>query len=351
MKLRLIKTAAAVIAAVLLLHGQIHAAPVVSAQSAILIDAKTGRVLWEHSADKRSLIASTTKIMTGLLIAEECELEAEVLIPDEAVGIEGSSLHLSAGDIRTVEELLYGTMLHSGNDAAAVLALYCGGSISNFVKKMNRKAQELDLQDTHFANPHGLDSAENYSTARDLARLTAYAMKNEGFRSTVSAKSVTFGSRTYTNHNKLLWRYPGAIGVKTGYTMSAGRILVSCAERDGRCLIAVTINDPNDWRDHATMLDYGFSFYSNKVVAASCEVEAAVPVIGGSERYARAVLREDYSYPVSAEENVVLEYRTPAFVYPPVMAGEPAGELAVLIDGNQIAVLPLCWKYSVLEGA
>ena len=238
--------------------------PALSARSAILMDADSGEILLSLRAQERSLIASTTKIMTAFLICEGESLDRAVSVPDEAVGIEGSSMYLRRGETLTVRDLLYGMMLHSGNDAAAALAIVHSGSLSRFTALMNRRAWELGLQETHFTNPHGLDSEDNYSTASDLALLTRAALRNEAFRTVVSAKSAVCAGRTLTNHNKLLWRVEGCIGVKTGYTRKAGRILVSAAERGGRMLIAVTICDPDDWRDHRALYDYGFSMLAQR---------------------------------------------------------------------------------------
>ena len=197
--------------------------------------------------------------MTGLLVCEAGDLDRTVTVPETAAGTEGSSMYLKSGETLTRRELLYGMMLHSGNDAALTLAISVSGSEAAFVRQMNRRACALNLTQTHFANPHGLDSGENYSTALDLVRLAQAALQNEQFRAVVSTKTITCAGRTLTNHNKLLWRYDGCIGVKTGYTRHAGRILVSAAERGGRMLIAVTISDPDDWRDHVSLLDYGFA--------------------------------------------------------------------------------------------
>lgn len=235
-------------------------APSISAQCAIVTDAETGEVLYEKNPDRRSLIASTTKIMTGWLICRDLDLEAVYTVPPEAVGVEGSSLYLQEGEQLTGESLLYGLMLHSGNDAAVALAIADCGSEAAFTARMNRAARALDLENTAYANPHGLDSDGNYSTARDLAKLTAAALRDETFRRVVSTKTVTVdGDRVLTNHNKLLWRCAGCVGVKTGYTKAAGRILVSACERDGRVLICVTLNDPNDWADHGTLYDFFLS--------------------------------------------------------------------------------------------
>ena len=239
--------------------AQLTPPPQVSAKSAALLDGTTGECLYAKNGDQRALIASTTKIMTGLLVCEAGEPEKPVTVPDIAVGLEGSSMYLKSGETLTRRDLLYGMMLHSGNDAALTLAVSISGTEAAFVRQMNLRARALGLTQTHFANPHGLDSGENYSTALDLARLAQAALQNEQFRTVVSTKTIACAGRTLTNHNKLLWRYDGCIGVKTGYTRHAGRILVSAAERGGRMLIAVTISDPDDWRDHAALLDYGFA--------------------------------------------------------------------------------------------
>lgn len=345
------RTAAAMFAAVFLLSIPVKAAPSVSAKSAILMDAETGRVLYEHNADNRSLIASTTKIMTGLLISEQCDLEARVKVPKAAVGVEGSSMYLKEGEILPVKALLYGMMLHSGNDAAVTLAMYCSGSVEAFAQRMNLKARALGLANTHFSNPHGLDDSDNYSTARDLAKLAAFAMNDPVFHEVASQKTAVFGQRSLTNHNKLLWQYPGAVGVKTGYTRSAGRILVSCAERDGRRLVAVTIQDPNDWADHKRLLDFGFEAYGQRCLLEGGQQMGAVPVIGGGEPMAQVVTGTEFNYPLASEEHAEFRLDLPIFVFAPVLAGDKAGTLTVLIDGKEIASVPLYWRYTVLEEA
>lgn len=206
-----------------------HAAqtpPSLSAKSAILMDADSGRVLLAQNADARSRIASTTKILTGLLVCEQMALEKTVCVPKEAVGLEGSSMYLAAGEQITVRELLYGLLLRSGNDAAAALAILCDGSAARFAERMNARAAQLGMENSHFCNPSGLDEDGHFSTARDLALLTRAALRNAAFREAVGTKCITLGSRVLENHNRLLWRYPGANGVKTGYTRAAGRIAV-----------------------------------------------------------------------------------------------------------------------------
>ena len=323
------------------------AAPDISAQSAILMDADTGRVLYEKDANRRSLIASTTKIMTAVIILEQCDLAARVRISEEAVGVEGSSMYLKAGEILSVRELLYGLMLQSGNDAAVALAIYCGGTAEDFVELMNDKAARLDLEDTHFANPNGLDAPDNYSTASDMAKLTAYALENPEFRQIVSAKTITVGERTLVNHNKLLWRYDGAIGVKTGYTKEAGRILVSAAERDGRTLIAVTFHAPSDWSDHAALLDYGFSAFASTVVLEAGQVAGSVPVLSGEKRAVDLKVGQEVLCALAEGETPEVRVYAPQMVYAPVETGQEAGRAEIWIGGKLLGQTPLYWAETV----
>ena len=237
-----------------------------SASAAVLMDADTGQMLYDHNGSRRMLIASTTKIMTALVALERASPGEEVTVRQEHM-TEGSSMYLKPGERVTVEELLYGLLLCSGNDAAAALADYCGGTAS-FVRRMNDLARELGMEDTSFANPSGLDDDGHYSTARDMARLAVYAAGNHTFARLCSTRSVTVGGRTMTNHNRLLRTVPGCIGMKTGYTRAAGRTLVSAAERDGRRLVAVTLQDGNDWADHAALYDWGFAQETRQETAA-----------------------------------------------------------------------------------
>ena len=349
MKWKAFVTAAALFAAAVLISDDVSAATKVSAHSAIVIDGHSGEILWEKNAEQRSLIASTTKIMTGLLIAEDCSLQEVFCIPDSAVGIEGSSLYLKSGELLTIEELLYGMMLHSGNDAATALAIYHSGSVENFVQKMNHKAAALGLSGTSFANPHGLDSQDHYSTALDLAKLTAYAMNNPVFRKVVSTKTISMSTRSYTNHNKLLWRSVGVIGVKTGYTEAAGRILVSCAQRQGKRLIVVTISAPDDWKDHQSLYDHCFGKFSPRIVLRSGVDSVSVPVGGVKEEFAIAVPQNSVVCLSESDDLFDVRYEVPAFAYLPVVAGEPAGEAVIFRNGTEVDRVPLFWKFSILE--
>ena len=241
-----------------------HAAVLsVSAKHAILLDGDTGDTLWEKDADTTAPMASTTKIMTALAVLSHMPLTESVSVPREAVGVEGTSAYLKEGELLTVSDLLHALLLGSANDAAVTLAIASDGSISAFAERMNRLAKEIGLESTHFANPHGLPAEEHYTTARDLALLSAYAMHVPSFRAIAEKRSYRFHSslspRTVLNHNKLLHMSSDAIGVKTGFTKKSGRCLVGAAERDGTLLISVTLNAPNDWRDHLSLWDYGFS--------------------------------------------------------------------------------------------
>ena len=331
-------------AAVLFLPVRVQA---ISAEKAILIDSATDRVLYEKNADARSLIASTTKIMTALVVCEQCNVLDRMKIPREAVGIEGSSMYLQEGEVLTIQELLYGLMLHSGNDAAVALAIYCGGTVEGFAEMMNDKARVLGLTGTHFENPNGLDSPGHYSTARDLAVLTDYAMENPIFYKTVSAKNVTVGNRCLHNHNKLLWQVEGADGVKTGYTKAAGRILVSSATREGRRLIAVTINDPCDWQDQAALLEEGFTRYQVQTLVSAGEKLGTAEIAGGEARCVELLAAEDYSFSVAEDEEVSIRLTGPGFVYAPVTEGAEAGFAYVCLDGNPVGKVPLKYGETV----
>ena len=318
-----------------------------SAEKAVVLDAQTGRVLYSKDQVARSLIASTTKIMTALVICEQCNVLDRMRIPKQAVGIEGSSMYLKEGEILTIQELLYGLMLQSGNDAAVALAIYCGGTVEGFAELMNDKAYQLGLKNTHFVNPHGLDAPDHYSTAADLGVLAAYAMSNPIFSMTVSAKSVKVGQRLLSNHNKLLWQYEGADGVKTGYTKKAGRILVSSATRSGRRLTAVTINAPDDWNDHKRLLDDGFANFHMETIIKKGEVLGYIQIAGGTSGYTELIAAEDFMYPLSADEKTSLVISEPGFVYAPVVAGTSAGKVYICTDGAVLGSCPVIYGQTV----
>ena len=336
--------AVGILAAILFLPVKAGA---ISAECAILIDAQTGRVLYEKKAEEQSLIASTTKIMTALVICEQTNVLDRVKIPKEAVGIEGSSMYLKEGEVLTVQELLYGLMLQSGNDAAVALAIYCGGTVEGFTELMNDKAHRLGMTQSHFANPNGLDSPGNYSTARDMGILTAYAMQNPIFAQTVSTKTITIGERCLRNHNKLLWQLEGANGVKTGYTKAAGRILISSVTRMGRQLIAVTFNAPDDWQDHKTLIEDGFSRFTVQKLIRQGQTLGQLELAGGQETSVDLIAAEDFSYSLAQGERVTISLPEAGFAYAPVAEGQEAGFAHILVDGTAVAKVPLVYGATI----
>ena len=335
---------AALLAVILVFPFQTKA---ISARSALLMDCTTGRALYSKQPDRKSLIASTTKIMTALVVCEQCNVLDRVQIPSEAVGIEGSSIYLKQGEILTVQELLYGMILHSGNDAATALAIYCGGTVEGFVQMMNDKARVLGLNNTHFENPHGLDAADHYSTAEDLGKLAAYSMKNPVFSKVVSTKNVRIGDRYLKNHNKLLWSVEGADGIKTGFTKSAGRILVSSACRDNRRLVAVTIADPDDWRDHTALLEMGFKKFAPKMIVSKDTVLGTIEVAGGCDGQVELIAADDFVYSVGNDEKIEICLPKPGFVYAPVATGQAAGDAQVYLNDQWIGRIPLLFGTTI----
>lgn len=316
-----------------------------SAVSAVLIEAETETVLYQKNAGERRAMASTTKIMTALLTIEAGDLDREFTVDPLAIRVEGTSMGLQEGDRVSRRDLLYGILLPSGNDAANAAAVSVSGSIPEFVKLMNSKAQELGLSDTHFVTPSGLDADGHYTTALDLARLTAYAMKEETFREIVACRSaeVEFGNppykRTLYNSNKMLARYDGAIGVKTGFTDNARRCLVSSAERDGVTLIAVTLNAGDDWNDHTKMLDYGFTQVKAYPLELGCDTRVSVAGTGQSV----GVYSHEETLALTPQQRTRITRRVmlPAFVYGTVDKGDKLGEIQFFLDGELVKTCPL----------
>ena len=321
----------------------VSAQPALSAQSAILIRADNGESIAEYNADKRCGMASTTKIMTAILAIENGDLDRQITVPDQAIGVEGSSLYLKPDEKITMRDLVYGVLLQSANDAAEAIAIEIAGSIEAFADRMNQKAKALGLENTHFTNPHGLADENHYTTARELACIAKYALENPTFREICSTLRATIsnngdGNRYLLNHNKLLAIYDGTYGVKTGFTKATGRCLVSAAERNGVSLIAVTLNAPNDWNDHMSLFDYGFDTYECVDLAASGEIQCTLPIIGGD---AEAVtLTNAQSLRVCVKKNrgsIVQRIELNRLRFAPVYAGESLGRVVFLLDGIEIA--------------
>lgn len=322
--------------------------PGVSASCAILVDAESGRVLMEKNADEERAIASITKLMTALVAVESTsDLDRTVTIQKEWTLAEGSSMYLREGEELTLRELLYGLLLVSGNDAALAIAGFCAGDTDTFVEWMNLRAQELGMEHTHFVNPNGLPAEGHYSTAADMAKLAIVVMEQPDLAEIVGTKSVTMAGRTMTNHNKLLWRYEGCVGMKTGYTDAAGRTLVSCAERDGQRLIAVTLNAPNDWADHAAMFDYGFSQWPSILLASAGRDFRTLPVTGSLVRFVPVQVERDVRYPLAEDERVAVKIDLPDQVEAPVQEGDIAGSLTYYVDGREVGSTYLVYSHSV----
>jgi D-alanyl-D-alanine carboxypeptidase len=277
-----------------------------------------------------------------------------VTVTPEMAGIEGSSIYLQPGEHLTVEQLLGALLLESANDAAVALAITCSQSVEAFAEAMNRKAAELGLTDTHFTNPHGLSDESHYTTAHELARVTRAALQNETFRRIVSTYKTTVprqdgeGTRVLINHNKLLRRYDGCIGVKTGYTRDSGRCLVSAAERDGLTLIAVTLNASNDWNDHTALLDWGFSQYASVLLAPAGGFSVRVPVTGAAESDVVAVnpteLRATLPRPWG---NITYRVQIRRFEYAPIAQGQTLGSVAFYCNGKLLAESELVALHAV----
>ena len=311
-----------------------------SAASAVLIEQESGRVLYAQSADEERLIASITKIMTAVVAIERGDLRARYTVTWDDMA-EGSSMYLAPGDVLTLEELLYGLMLSSGNDAALAVAHCVAGEVDAFVAMMNETAERLGMTHSHFANPNGLDAEGHYASAADMARLTAYALENQVFRRIVSTASITIGERYLANHNKLLRLYDGCLGVKTGYTQAAGRTLVSAAQREGMTLVCVTLNDRDDWNDHMALLDYGFANYRMETAVSAGQTLASVLVRGGSSKTVALAADRELRYPVSGEERLTVKVHVPVSVPAPVVPGQRIGEAVAYLDDEAVASVDL----------
>ena len=317
--------------------------PPLAAHSFVLMNAD-GRVLYGLREEEALPMASTTKLMTALLVVEHCALDEEVEIPADCCGTEGSSMYLRPGERYTVRELLCGLLLVSGNDAALALARYAAGSETQFVAWMNEKAASLGMKHSHFANPHGLSAQGHCSSAADLGLLMATCLRSDALMEIAGTRSVNVGEQTLYNHNKLLGRCPGCLGGKTGYTEAAGRCLVSCCEREGTRLICVTMDDPNDWEDHCALYDWGFAAFSTREVTAALSFE--VPVVSGETALVRVEAEPLRLFlPRSAEVTAAAEL--PRFVFAPVNEGETAGVVRFLLGGEVVGESRLYYTETV----
>lgn len=322
----------------------------ISAQSAILIEVQTGRVIFEKDACSIRQMASTTKIMSTLLTLESDKLDEKFTVDSNAIRVEGSSMGLVEGDIVTKRDLCYGMMLPSGNDAANAAAVKVAGSVEGFVSLMNNKASEIGLENTHFVTPSGLDdnTDEHYSTAYDMAMLTRHALQNEDFAEICSTQAICleYGNPPYkrwlSNSNKLLGSCEGVKGVKTGFTDKAGRCLISYCERDGAELICVTLNAPNDWQDHKRLYNYGFSQICN--IELPCDYYGFnLDVVGGEKAGILCSVSQKPRATVyrTQADNIRSEVMLPAFVYAPIALGETVGEIRFYCEDELVATVDI----------
>ena len=334
--------------------------PIVSAQSAVLMEAESGDVILGISEDTPLPMASTTKIMTALVALQLASPETVITVDPQAVNVEGSSIYLTEGETLTLEQLLYAILLESANDAAMAIAIGTAGSVEAFAEQMNQTAAALGLSHSHFVNPHGLDAEEHYTTAHDLALIARTALQNELLKTIMSTKKATIphagtdSSRLLVNHNKLLRAYEGCIGVKTGFTKRSGRCLVSAAEREGVTLIAVTLNAPDDWNDHTALLDFGFSQYRAVELCREGEFLLPLSIVGGTDAYVMVSNQAPLSrvLPTQAGE-ISFVVELPRFAYAGLSAGEKVGCVRFFCDTNgdgskePIGEVPLTSCYGV----
>lgn len=323
------------------------------AGAAVLYNKTTDEFIITRNADARMPIASTTKIMTAVVALENSPLDSVVTVHRDAVGVEGSSIYLEAGEQMPLRDMLYALMLESANDSAVAIAIHVAGSVEAFVGLMNEKAQALGMSNTHFENPHGLSSDNHYSSASDMAKLFSYALDNTDFAQITSAKShkvplKTDGYRYFSNHNRLLSLLDGCIGGKTGYTKNAGRCLVSGTARDGIYMICVTLNAGDDWNIHKDLTEYGYTLYENRSVAKRSEFTFNVPIVGGETEYVSVsnideikICTKKNSPPVTHTVELFI------FYYPPVAQGEKAGRVVFRQGGKYVGEVDLYFDNNV----
>jgi len=315
------------------------------ARAFVLMDATSGRILVEKNSENKMPMASTTKIMTAILALENGDLNSTVSVSPKAASVGGSSFYLRAGEILTLENMLYGLLLPSGNDAAVAIAEHIGGSQEKFVQMMNQKALELGALNTHFANPHGLDDPEHYTTAKDLAVIAKHAWNYNKFREIVQTKTKEIRDGNYVrqifNTNRLLWQFEGADGIKTGYTGKAGRCLVATASRKGFRLISVVLGSSDHFKDSQKLLDYGFANYNLKPIIFKNRFYATATVEDGIFNTVDLIAEDSVLLPLKDGERVSYYVIAPKKVKAPIFKGERIGQLQIYIDDNYAASISL----------
>jgi D-alanyl-D-alanine carboxypeptidase (penicillin-binding protein 5/6) len=334
--------------------------PDISSDSAIVIEQKTGRILYSKNIDEKRPMASTTKIMTAIVAIENGDMGDVVKISKKASGIGGSSIWLEENEKLTLEELLYGLMLRSGNDAAYAIGEHIGnGEIQNFIDMMNKKAKELNALNTSFANPHGLDHDEHYTTAHDLAKISAFGMGNDLFKTIVSTKKKTISwsssewNRSLNNKNKMLWNYEGGNGIKTGYTSKAGKCLVSSAIQNDMQLISVVLHSNDIWSDSKTILDYVFNTYRPFSIVKKDEYIKSIQVINGTKEIISTYSVDNIVIPLSEGEegSVKVQLSIPDNIEAPIQKEQLIGNLDVFVGDEKIDSTEIYVKESIAERA
>lgn len=317
--------------------------PNMTATSAIVIEAKTGHVIYERNANQRMFPASTTKMMTLITALESNNLDEIVTVGKNAAGAEGSTLWLLEGEKIPLGEMLSGMMMISGNDAAIAIAEHVDGSVDKFARHMTKRAKELGAKDTNFTNANGLPDPNHYTTAYDLAIMAAHGYTLKNFESIVSAKEKTFDwvhddTHLLRNENQMLWLYQGGNGVKTGYTDVAGRCLVSASNRNGVQLIAVVLDSIYMWNDSIALLDYGFNKVENKALIKSNETIDTVPVLSGRKHSIKVKTSNEVVMPVFTDDENAYEinYDMPSYLKAPIKEGDTVGKVRILCDGKEV---------------
>jgi D-alanyl-D-alanine carboxypeptidase (penicillin-binding protein 5/6) len=328
--------------------------PKINGKSGVLIETKSGRLLYSYNAHLKLPMASTTKIMTALVAIENGNLNDIVKVDRSSVGIEGSSIYLRPGEEITLKDLLYGLMLRSGNDSAIAIAKHVGGTVDNFIKMMNKKAKEIGAYNTNFTNPHGLHNDNHYTTAYDLALITREAMKYDTFKEIVKTKVWVANrnvNRYFYNKNKTLWQYNGGDGVKIGYTKRAGRCLVASATRDNMQLIAVVLNDSTWFNDCYRLFDYGFKNYRPFVIHEKGQFVRSVYVPNGKRDILPIVVKDSLIIPLRDEEKNTIKtvIKLPKRLNAPINEGQLVGAIEIYMQGKLIHKGDLIAKESIEE--
>ncbi|MDD2446817.1 MAG: D-alanyl-D-alanine carboxypeptidase [Tissierellia bacterium] len=338
---------------VLFINGNTNATGLnLSAESYILIEENSGRIIYENKAHKKLPMASTTKIMTGLLAIEYGNLDDIVVIGEESIDIEGSSIYLKEGERIKLIDLIYGLILRSGNDSAVAIANHVGNTEENFISIMNDKAKIIGALNTNFVNTHGLYDANHYTTAYDLAIITREALKYKEFEEIFSAKSYKCDRVTdnyFVNKNKALWDYEGADGGKTGYTMASGRCLVSSATRDNMRLIAVSLNAPDWFNDNYKLMEYGFENLKLYNIYEKGQLITLANVRDGTREKVALVSGKDLIYPLRDDEikDIKMSVHLDKKIKAPILENDVLGYIEVFLNGSLIRRDNLIAKYEV----